>query len=134
MAPTGVSLRVRLKVGEIFADFARIRCTNLAICINTVGMEDKKRSSPKLSQKEIDLIENLRRNPKVMERIQHILEMTNAAEGPLKTADQIEDLLVAELRLLGNDTMTEWLSRADKQVGQELKAKDKSVLKRKKKR
>jgi septum formation inhibitor MinC len=96
-------------------------------------MENKKRSSPAFSQKEIELIEQLRRNPKMMGRVQHILAMTNASEGPLKTADQIEDLLVAELRLLGNDTMTEWLSRADKQVGQELKAKDKKALKRKKK-
>lgn len=96
-------------------------------------MEDKKRKLPKLSQKEINLIEQLRRNPKVMDRVQHILQMTNASEGPLKTADQIEELLVTELRLLGNDTMTEWLSRADQQVGEELKGKDKSALKRKKK-
>jgi hypothetical protein len=68
-----------------------------------------------------------------MDRVQHILQMTNASEGPLKTADQIEELLVTELRLLGNDTMTEWLSRADQQVGEELKGKDKSALKRKKK-
>ena len=33
---------VRLKVGEIFEDFRRIKCTNLAISLNTVGMEDKK--------------------------------------------------------------------------------------------
>lgn len=97
-------------------------------------MEDKKRTRTELSQKENNLMEQLRRNPKVMERVQSILEMTKTGEGPIKTADQIEALLVEELRKLGHETMSQWLEGADQQVGQELKARDETILKRKKKR
>lgn len=96
-------------------------------------MEDKKRAVPELSQKEINLIEQLRCNPRIRERVEHIMEIANTSEGPLKTADQIEELLIEEMRRLGNDTMTEWATRAQERVAQELKAEDKTVLKRKKK-
>lgn len=95
-------------------------------------MEHKKSLPSGLSQKEIDLIDQLRRQPKIMERVQQILELANASDGPLKTADQIEELLIEEMRRLGNATMTEWAAQAQQRVGQELQAKDPTVLKRKK--
>src|SRR6185369_2289231 len=107
---------------------------NIAISLNTVGMEEKKRAPRELSQPEIHLIERLRRQPRMMERIQRILEIANSTEGPLKTADEIEDLLIEEMRRLGNATMTEWATQAEGRVGEELKNEDPAVLKRKKKR
>lgn len=96
-------------------------------------MEEKKRASRELSLEEIRLIERLRQQPKMMEGVQRILEIANSAEGALKTADEIEDLLIEEMRRLGNTTMTEWAIQAEQRVGQELKAQEPGVLKRKKK-
>jgi uncharacterized protein with PhoU and TrkA domain len=96
-------------------------------------MEENNRAPQNLSQSEINLIKRLRQQPK-MERVQRILEIAHSPEGPLKTADEIEELLVEEMRQLGNDTMTEWAIQAEERVGQELKEQDPTVLKRKKKR
>lgn len=97
-------------------------------------MEDKERDLQNLSQSERNLIRRLRKQPKMMDGVQRILEIANSSEGPLKTADEIEELLLEEMRRLGNDTMTEWASAAEKRVGEELQKQDPSVLKRKKKR
>ena len=97
-------------------------------------MEDKEQDLQNLSQFERSLIRRLRKQPKVMERVQRILEISNSSEGPLKTADEIEELLLEEMRRLGNDTMREWATQAEKRVGQELQKEDSTVLKRKKKR
>ena len=97
-------------------------------------MEDKKTARSGLSEQEINLIDQLRQQPKIMERVQRILEIANSAEGPLKTADQVEELLIEEMRRLGNATMSEWATQAEERVSQELKSQDPTVLKRKKKR
>jgi hypothetical protein len=97
-------------------------------------MEEKKGASRELSPEEIQLIERLREQPRMMERMQRILEIAHSSEGPLKTADEIEELLIEEMRRLGNATLTEWATQAEQRVGQELKAQDPGVLKRKKKR
>lgn len=97
-------------------------------------MEEKERDLQNLSQSELNLIRRLRQQPNVMERVERILEIANSSEGALKTADQIEEMLLEEMRRLGNDTMTEWATQAEKRVGQELQQQDPTVLKRKKKR
>jgi hypothetical protein len=95
-------------------------------------MEEKERDLQNFSQSELNLIRRLRKQPKMMERVQRILEIANSSEGPLKTADEIEELLLEEMRRLGNDTMTEWATQAEKRVGQELQKQDPTALKRKK--
>ena len=97
-------------------------------------MEEKRKVSRELSQEEVHLIEQLREQPRMMERMQRILAIANSTEGPLKTADEIEELLIEEMRRLGNTTMTEWATQAEQRVGQELKAQEPAALKRKKKR
>ena len=97
-------------------------------------MEDKKPVSARLNAEELDLIEKLRRQPKMMERVQKILEIAQSSEGPLKTADQVEELLVEEIRRLGNATMNEWAAQAHERINDALKERDPTVLKRKKKR
>ena len=97
-------------------------------------MKDKKRAQKKLSQQENHLIEQLRRHPEIMQRLQSILEIAQSTEGPLKTADQIEDLLVEEMRRLGNATLREWAAGAEERVSAELTKEDPTVLSRKKKR
>ena len=60
--------------------------------------------------------------------------MRRHPDFPLKTADQIEDLLVHEMRRLGNATMREWATGAEERVSTELAKEDPTVLSRKKKR
>lgn len=97
-------------------------------------MKDKKRSPGALSPEELELIEQLRRQPRILERVRNILEIAQSTEGPLKTADEVEALLVEEVRRLGQATMGEWAAQAHERVGRELQAQDPTVLKRKKKR
>ena len=82
---------------------------------------------------EIRLIEQLRARPEILARVQSILELSNAAEGPLKTADEVESILIQEVRQLGNSTMKEWAKQAENRVSNELKEQDASVRSRKKK-
>jgi hypothetical protein len=97
-------------------------------------MEDEKPVNARLNAKEFELIEKLRRQPKILERVQKILEIAQSAEGPLKTADEVEELLIEEMRRLGNVTMNEWAAQAHERLNDELKERDPAVLKRKKKR
>ena len=67
----------------------------------------KKTAVPsQLTSQEVQLIEQLRQNPEIMARVQSILDITRNAEGPLKSADEVEGLLMQEMipapsRLLG---------------------------------
>jgi hypothetical protein len=96
-------------------------------------MEEKKPAKVSLNAQEMQLIEQLRRQPEIRERVQNILQIAQS-EGPLKTADEIEELLVQEMRRLGNATMNEWAAQAHERVNEELQTNDPTVLKRKKKR
>ena len=62
-------------------------------------------SGYEFSQPEVRLIEQLRQQPEMMERLQSILELARSTDGPLKTADEVEELLIQELRQLGNTTL-----------------------------
>ena len=88
----------------------------------------------KFSQAEVQLLEQLRRQPEMMERLRSILELTRNAEGPLKTADEVEELLIQELRRLGNTTLCQWATQAEARVSDELKEQDPTIRSRKKKR
>jgi hypothetical protein len=97
-------------------------------------MKSKKTGQKALSQQETELIEQLRRHPQMMERVQSILEIARNADGPLKTADEVEEQLIEQMRRLGNATMRHWASQAEERVSNELRSQDPTVLSRKKKR
>jgi hypothetical protein len=88
----------------------------------------------KLTPVEVQLIEQLRRHPQMMERVQSIMEIARNEDGPLKTADEVEGMLVDEMRRLGHTTMTQWATTAEERVSTELQDQDPTVLSRKKKR
>jgi len=95
----------------------------------------KKNPQPtKLSPQEEQLIERLREHPELMERFRMILEITANADGPLKRADEVEGLLIEEIRQLGNTTMGSWAARAERRLAEQLQQKDCSAGERKKKR
>lgn len=92
-----------------------------------------KKNSP-LSPQELQLIQRLREHPDLRERFQSILEISAHTEGPLKRADEIEALLIEELRRLGNTTMGSWAASAERRLAEQLEHKDTSARVRKKKR
>ena len=86
-----------------------------------------------LSTQEQQLIERIRRHPELMERFQSILEISANADGPIKTADQVEELLIEELRRLGNTTMRGWAARVEERLSEQLQQREVSARARKKK-
>jgi hypothetical protein len=95
----------------------------------------RKQSAPlTLSDCELQLIEQLRKHPELLQRVRSILEITASAEGTVKKADEIEALLIEEMRRLGQATMQTWASKAEQTLGMELKQKEVSASVRKKKR
>lgn len=95
---------------------------------------NKKTGGGEISLSELRLLEQLRQHPEMMERVQSIIEIIGAAEGPLKTADEVEELLVQEMRRLGNTSMHQWATQAEERVSKELKGQDSTLRSRKKKR
>ena len=79
-------------------------------------------------------IEGLRRHPQLRARFQSILELTRNADRPLKTADEMEERLIQELRALGSTSMNDFATQAEARVGDELKGRDATVRSLKKKR
>jgi hypothetical protein len=97
-------------------------------------MKQKKADTGEFTQSETELIKQLREHPEMMVRVQSILEIARNAEGPLKTADEVEALLVEEMRRLGNVTLGQWAIQAEERVSTELKREDPTVRSRKKRR
>jgi hypothetical protein len=92
------------------------------------------KKNSQLNARELQLIERLREHPELMERFQSILEISANADGQVKRADEVEGLLIEEMRRLGNTTMGSWAASAEKRLGEQLEQKDASATERKKKR
>jgi hypothetical protein len=92
------------------------------------------KKNSQLSAQELQLIEQLRERPELMERFQTILQISANADGPVKSADEIEGLLIQEMRRLGNTTMGSWAASAEKRLAEQLQQKDVFARTRKKKR
>ena len=97
-------------------------------------MKKKPSQLPTLNTAELQLIEQLRKYPELFERVRSILEITASAEGPIRKADEIEALLIEEMRRLGHATMETWAGKAEQTLADQLKQKDASASIRKKKR
>ena len=97
-------------------------------------MKRKKTVAQVITPQEIQLIEQLRQHPEIKARVQSILEIVRNEEGPLKTADEVEDLLIQELSRLGSATMHQWANQAEERVTTELRQQNPTVLSRKEKR
>jgi hypothetical protein len=89
---------------------------------------------PKLTGQELQLIERLRAHPQLLERFQSILAITASTEGPVQKADEVEGLLIDEMRRLGQSSMESWASRAESTLAGQLKQKEPAARVRKKKR
>jgi hypothetical protein len=67
----------------------------------------------KLTTEEAKLIEGPRQRPDMMERVQSILAIAHNQDGPLKTADEVEAMLIEKMRRLGHSTMSQWATGAE---------------------
>ena len=95
----------------------------------------KKKSPPvQLSPQEAQLIQQLREHPQLMERFEMILQISSNAQGPIKSADEVEGLLIEEMRRLGNTTMGRWAAQAEQRLATQFKEEHPSARRRKKKR
>lgn len=101
--------------------------------LNKIGMLKKKSVAKPLSTEELRLIEQLREHPELLARFQSIMAITRNEGSALKTADEVEGLLIEEMRHLGHAGMSQWAVRAEERVSQELKSQESQVRSRKKK-
>ena len=97
-------------------------------------MTQPKAGRHELSASEVQLLTQLRQQPELMTQLESLVELTGNSPGPLKSADEVEELLVEKLRQLGHTSMNHWATQAEQRVGDELKAQDATVRSRKKKR
>ena len=90
---------------------------------------------PKEPSKKSDqeLLERLNRHPDLKQRIGAILDLAENEGAPRRTADEIEALLIEEVRQLGAETMSDWARGTHAQVAAEMKAQDPSTYCGKKK-
>jgi hypothetical protein len=102
--------------------------------LNKVGMLKKKTAFNSFTEEEKQLIEQLRGQPELLVRFQSILGITRNEGTALKTADEVEGLLIEEMRRLGHAGMSQWAGRAEERVTQELKSQEPQARSRKKKR
>jgi hypothetical protein len=79
------------------------------------------------------LLEKLRSHPQLRERFEAILGLTESAGGQLRTADQVEDLLVEEVRRLGHRVLHDWAGGAEQRAAEQLQQTVSGVRLRKKK-
>ena len=119
-------------MGEGREENGGIKCTNIAIGVDRVGMKQNKTDGGECTPAETELIQQLRDHPELMVRMKSILEIVRNAEGPFKTADEVEELLIEEMRRLGNVSMSQWAIQAEERVSLELKSRDPTVRSRKK--
>lgn len=81
-----------------------------------LGMPKKKLE---MSESEERVVEAMRKRPQMSERIEAILAMSLSSEGQeVKKADEIEAMLIEQLRALGASTMREWGAGAEQAIAQ----------------
>ena len=100
--------------------------------LNKVGMLKKKSVAKPLTVEELQFIEQLRERPELLARFQSILGITRNEGTSLKTADEVEGLLIEEMRRLGQAGMSQWATRAEERVGREFKQQESQARSRKK--
>lgn len=72
----------------------------------------RKKHQP-VSEEEAALLEAMRRHPDLRERFEAILHLAEESRaGEVRTADQVEGMLIEEVRRLGQATLRDWAAGA----------------------
>ncbi len=72
-------------------------------------------------------IEELKKHPQMFERFRAIMQLTNSSNGVISKADEVEELLIQEVRRLGVISMENWARGAEEQSARALKQSKTSV-------
>jgi hypothetical protein len=78
-----------------------------------------KKQIPVNEEKIEHIIRKLRKHPEMMERMEAILEICDGPEGEIKRADEVEGLLIEEIRKLGNTSLRQWAQESERRSGEE---------------
>ncbi len=79
------------------------------------------------------LLEQLRHHPELLERFETILALTSSEHGPRRSADEIEERLIEEVRQLGSRAMHDWAQGAEARAARDLQESHPEARLRKKK-
>ncbi|MDP6736543.1 MAG: hypothetical protein QF732_08605 [Nitrospinaceae bacterium] len=81
------------------------------------------------------LASGLADKPELAQRLLKIVKLANepTESGKVRSADEVEALLVEEVRKLGNQTLSSWAQDVDMKLGKELKAQSVQTQMREKK-
>lgn len=85
------------------------------------------------TERETQMLQRLRRRPDLWTRFEAILALTEVEDGTLRTADEVEALLIEEVRRLGSETMHGWAAQAEERTAREFQAAHPRASVRKKK-
>lgn len=82
---------------------------------------EKPQSNTKTIQQ---LAAGLADKPELAQRLLKIVNLANepTETGKVRSADEVEALLIEEVRKLGNQTLSSWAQGMDKKLGEELKS------------
>jgi hypothetical protein len=58
-----------------------------------------------------DLVERLNRHPELRDKIEVLLDIADNKSGNANNADDAEDLIAEELRLMGQELLRDWAER-----------------------
>jgi hypothetical protein len=78
------------------------------------------------------LLAALNQHPELKERIVKILSLASEEEGTRRTADEIEALLIEEIRQLGRESMEGWAQGQARRVAKEVEREHPQVYRSKK--
>ena len=81
------------------------------------------------------LLQGLESHPKLMSRFLSILSLAEEPDvnGRIRSADEVEAILIEEVRQLGQESMESWASKVDSTVGEQTRQEDPSMQLREKK-
>ena len=74
----------------------------------------------------------MERHPELRERMERILNLAESPENQGRTADEIEGMLIEEVRRLGAETMKDWAQGVERAIGLEMESQKPSVYSGKK--
>jgi hypothetical protein len=77
------------------------------------------------------LAKRLENNPELLERFESILELAESDEA--RAFDEVEQLLIEQVRALGNETLGQYASRCEQRLGEQMREQP-GVQQREKKR
>lgn len=77
------------------------------------------------------LVRRLESNEKLLERFESLLDLVDSDQ--LMTVDEIEEVLIDEIRKLGGETLESWVGRREEEVFKRLKEENKQLQLREKK-